>query len=331
MANIHLTLAINDYDHVRDLVSGAVRADGIDLTCLTLTVEEIFYRFLHGLEWDISELSLGMSSSAVSRGDAPFVLIPVFPSRVFRLSSIYVRPDGPVKAPEDLAGKRIGVPEWGQTAGVYTRGWLTHQVGIPLGDVDWYQSGTNQPGRVEAASLKLPDGISLTRVTDRSLTEMLFDGDLEAIFSARAPDAFLAGNPRMARLIPDFRASEQAYFADTGIFPIMHTVAIQRRVYEEHPWVAMNLYKAFDEAKRRGVRRIMDVTASQIAVPWGFHDAAEVGRLVFGDGEYWPYGVAPNRVTLDAFLQFCFEQGVCHQRLTPEDLFPKEVQTFFKE
>ena len=112
MANIHLTLAINDYDHVRDLVSGEVQAGGIDLTCLTLTVEEIFYRFLHGLEWDVSEISLGMSSSAVSRGDAPFVLIPVFPSRVFRLSSIYVRPDGPVKTPEDLAGKRIGVPEW---------------------------------------------------------------------------------------------------------------------------------------------------------------------------------------------------------------------------
>ncbi len=331
MANIHLTLAINDYDHVRDLVSGEVQAGGIDLTCLTLTVEEIFYRFLHGLEWDVSEISLGMSSSAVSRGDAPFVLIPVFPSRVFRLSSIYVRPDGPVKTPEDLAGKRIGVPEWGQTAGVYTRGWLTHQVGIALGDVDWYQSGANQPGRVEAASLKLPDGISLTRVTDRSLTEMLFDGDIEAIFSARAPDAFLSGDPRMVRLIPNFRQSEQAYFADTGIFPIMHTVAIRRRVYEEHPWVAMNLYKAFDEAKRRGVRRIMNVTASQIAVPWGFHDATEVGRLVFGDGEYWPYGIEPNRVTLDAFLQFCFEQGVCHQKLTPEDLFPKEVQTFFKE
>jgi 4,5-dihydroxyphthalate decarboxylase len=331
MANIHLTLAINDYDHVRDLVSGEVQAGGIDLTCLTLTVEEIFYRFLHGLEWDVSELSMGMCCSAISRGDAPFVAIPVFPSRVFRLSSIYVRPDGPVKAPEDLAGKRVGVPEWGQTAGIYTRGWLMHQVGIPLGDVDWYQTGANQPGRVEAATLKLPDGVSLTRVSDRSLTEMLFDGDIEAIFSARAPDAFLAGDPRMVRLIPDFRAAEQAYFEDTSIFPIMHTVAIQRRVYEEHPWVAMNLYKAFDEARRRGVRRIMDVTASQIAVPWGFHDAADVGRLVFGDGEYWPYGIEPNRVTLDAFLQFCFEQGVCHQRLTPEDLFPKEVQTFFKE
>ncbi len=331
MANIHLTLAMNDYDHVRDLVSGDVKAGGIDLTCLTLTVEEIFYRFLHGLEWDVSELSLGMSSSAVSRGDAPFVLIPVFPSRVFRQSSIYVRPDGPVSKPEDLAGKRIGVPEWAQTAGIYTRGWLMHQVGIPLTDVEWYQSGANQPGRVEAASLKLPDGVSLTPVSDRSLTEMLFDGDIEAIFSARAPDAFQAGNPRMVRLFPDFRAAEEAYFKDTGIFPIMHTVAIRRDVFEAHPWVAMNLFKAFDEARRRGVRRIMDVTASQIAVPWGFHDAAEVGRLVFGDGEYWPYGIEPNRVTLDAFLQYCFEQGVCHKRLAPEDLFPKEVHTFSKE
>ncbi len=331
MANIQLSLAINDYDHVRDLVSGAVQPGGIDLTCFNLTVEEIFYRFLHHDEWDVSEISLGMSSSAVSRGDAPFILIPVFPSRVFRLSSIYVHADGPVRKPEDLAGKRIGVPEWGQTAGIYTRGWLTHQIGIPLADVDWYQSGVNHPGRVEAATLKLPDNIRLTHVDERSLTEMLFDKDLEAMFSAHPPDAFVAGDPRMVRLIPDYREAEETYFRDTGIFPIMHTVAVRRSVFEANPWVAMNLFKAFNEAKRRSVARILDLTASQIAVPWGNDNAEKTNKLIFGDGEYWPYGIEPSRVTLDSFLQFSFEQGLSHKKLEPEDLFPKETHTFFKE
>ncbi len=330
MANIQLTMAIDDYDHVHDLVSGAVRAEGIDLTCLSLRVEEIFYRFLHGGEWEVSEVSMGMSSSAISRGDAPFLAIPVFPSRMFRLSSIFVRPDGAVSKPEDLAGKRIGVPEWAQTAGVYTKGWLMHQIGIPLADIDWYQSGVNDPGRIEAATLKLPDGVRLTSVAERSLTELLFDGDIDAIVSARPPNEFVAGNPAIVRLIPDYRTAEEAYFRDTGIFPIMHTVAVRREVLERHPWVAINLYKAFDAAKRRSVKRIMDVTASQIAVPWGYHSAAELGRLVFGEGEYWPYGIGPNRVTLDAFLQFCFEQGVCHRRLEPEDLFPEQLRSFFK-
>lgn len=331
MANIHLTLATNDYDHVRDITMGIVRPDGIDLTVLTMEVEEIFHRFLFSLEWDVSEISTGMSTSWISRGGAPFVLIPVFPSRVFRFSSIYIPTDGKVKKAADLRGKRIGVPEWGQTAGIYTRGWMVHEAGIPLTDVTWVQSGINDPGRQEAATLDLPPGVKLEVVTDRSLTQMMLDGDLDAAFSARVPAEVLKGNPKLARLYPNFREEEARYCRETGIFPIMHSVAIKKSVVDANPWVPMNMYKAFDEAKRRSVARMMDVTASQIAIPWLFQDVEKLRKEIFGGHEYWPYGIEPNRVTLDAFLQYGYEQGVFHKRLKPEELFHESVQHFFKK
>jgi len=329
VGDIHLTMAVFDYDHVRDLGTGRVKPEGIELTVINHDVEEIFHRMMFGMEFDVSEISLGMSTSRFSLGDPPFVYLPVFPSRVFRLSSIYVRADGPIKKPSDLRGKRIGVPEWGQTAAIYTRGWLMHQAGIKLSEVDWYQSGINDPGRQEAATLDLPEGVNLTVVTDRSLTQMMFDGDLDGAFSARAPRAFLNGDPRIVRLFPDYRKAEQAYFEETGIFPIMHTVALRRDVFEQHRWAAMNLLTAFEEAKRRSVERINNVTASQIAVPWLNHDAPLVNKSVFGN-DWWPYGIEPNRTTLEAFLQYGYEQGTIHKRLKLEDLYPEEVKHFFK-
>jgi 4,5-dihydroxyphthalate decarboxylase len=329
MADIHLTMAIFDYDHVRDLSTGRVKPEGIDLTVINHDVEEIFHRMMFGQEFDVSEISMGMSTSRVSQGDAPFVLLPIFPSRVFRLSSIYVKADGPIKTPADLKGKRIGVPEWGQTAGIYTRGWMVHQAGVALKDVEWFQSGINDPGRQEAAKLDLPEEVNLTVVTDRSLTQMMFDGDLDAAFSARAPKAFLDKDPRMVRLFPDYRKAEQAYFEETGIFPIMHTVAMRRDVFEKNRWAAMNIMTAFEEAKRRSRDRILNVTASQIGVPWLNHDAEVVNRALFGD-DWWPYGIEGSRTTLEAFLQYGYEQGTLHKKMTPEDLFPEEVQHFFK-
>ncbi len=336
MSDIHLTMATYDYDHVRDLTNGVVKPKGIDVTGFSMAVEEIFFRFLRNQEWDVSEVSMGMSTSILARGDAPFVLIPVFPSRVFRISSVFVRPDGPVKTPADMRGKRVGVPEWGQTAAIYTRGWITHDVGIPLNEIDWIQSGVNQPGREETARFDLPDGIRLTPDTERSLTQLLLDGDIDALATAHAPDEFIAGNPGIVRLTPDYREAEEDYFKRTGIFPIMHAVAIKRSVYEANPWVAMNMFEAFDEAKRRSVKRLSDNTASAIAVPWSFNVRETMNDLVFGPdtdakGEYWPYGVEGSRTTLTAFLQYCHEQGLHPKRFEPEDLFVPETLIFHKE
>jgi hypothetical protein len=199
-----LTLAIGDYDHVRDLALGVVRPEGIDLNVLNLPVEEIFFRFTKHREWDVSEMSFAKVVSLLSQDDRSIVPLPVFVSRVFRLSSIYVRPDGPVKAPADLRGKRIGVPEWAQTAAIYSRGYLVHELGIPLAAIEWVQAGVNESGRVEKVALNLPPDVRLQRAPDKTLNGMLLAGELDAVLSARPPQAFAAG--QVARLYPEYRA-----------------------------------------------------------------------------------------------------------------------------
>ncbi|HTO47087.1 MAG TPA: 4,5-dihydroxyphthalate decarboxylase [Burkholderiales bacterium] len=326
MTRLRLTLAIGDYDHTRDLALGAVRADGVELIHLALPVEEIFFRFTKYREWDVSEMSFGKVVSLASQDDRGLVALPVFPSRVFRLSSIYVRGDGPVRSPGDLAGKRIGVPEWAQTAAIYTRGYIAHELGLPLADIEWVQAGLNEAGRVEKVALKLPPGIRLRPVRDATLNDMLLGGELDAVLSARPPRGFAEG--RIARLYRDYREPEEAYFQKTGVFPIMHVLALRREVFERDPWVAMNLFKAFEEAKRRSLARLADVTASHAPLAWIGDYSARMQRL-FGD-DPWPYGVEPNRRTLEAFLQFAFEQGVCHRRLAVEELFPAELATSYR-
>ncbi|MBB42387.1 MAG: 4,5-dihydroxyphthalate decarboxylase [Rhodospirillaceae bacterium] len=329
MSDLHLTMAINHYDHVQDLASGRVKPEGIDLTVINHGPEEIFHRFLFGFEWQISEISMGMSTSRLSMGNAPFVLIPIFPSRVFRHSSIYMMNNGPVKTPDDLKGKRIGIPEWGQTAGIYTRGWMVHTAGVGLNEVKWFQSGINEPGRQEASTLNLPEDVSLTVITDRSLTQMLFDKDLDCVFSARPPKEFLEGDPRIIQMYPDFRSAEEEYFKETGIFPIMHTVAVRKDVFEKNPWVAQNLMTAFEDAKALSYARMSGYTVSHYPVPWLYHDGLRENQKLF-KGDFWPYGIEPNKTTLTAFLEFAWEQGTIHKKLSIEDLFPEEVRHHYK-
>ena len=328
MTKLRLTLGISDYDHVRDLTNGVVTAEGIDLVPLNLVVEEIHFRFTAFREWDISEMSLGKYISLVSSGEAPMVAIPVFPNRAFRHSSIYVRRDAELTDPKQLAGRRVGVPEWAQTAGIYARGFLTHQYSVPLSAIEWWQAGVNQPGRAEKVELRLPRDIRLHRVADRTLTGMLQAGELDAVMTAHPPEPPDDSGPEIVRLVGNTQAVEEAYWRETGIFPIMHVIAIKREVYAEYPWVAMNLYKAFDEARRRSVRRAFDVMASRFPVPW-MADYAARWRDLFG-GEYFAYGLEPNRVTLAAFCRYADEQGVTHRKVTPEELFAPEVLRSFR-
>jgi 4,5-dihydroxyphthalate decarboxylase len=328
MPPLPLTLAISEYDHVRDLVSGRVKPEGIELRSLVLSIEEIFYRFTVHREWDVSEMAMGKYVSLRSQGDTSLTAIPVFPSRMFRHSSIYVRSDGRVQVPADLKGRRVGIPEWAQTAAIYSRGLLTHQYGLAIADIAWVQAGVNEPGRTEKVALNLPAGVTVERPVDKSLNGMLLAGELDAVLTAHAPAAFEAGDPRIQRLFPDFMPVELAYWRETGIFPIMHCIAIQTRVLEAHPWIAMNLLTAFEAAKRRSVARAFESTASRFPIPWS-HERASAVVPLFGK-EYWPYGIEPNRVTLEAFLGYALEQGVCHRLLTPEELFPAEVASSFK-
>jgi 4,5-dihydroxyphthalate decarboxylase len=323
-ARLHLTLATTDYDHVRDLGNGAVQADGIVLTAFVLPVEEIFFRFIKNQEWDVSEMSFGKFIGFAAQGNSPFIGIPVFPSRVFRHSAFYVRADRDIKSPKDLEGKSVGIPEWAQTAGMYARGFLAETAGVDLTKIKWVQAGMNEAGREEKVEFKLPAAIQYSQRRDTSISAMLLSGELDAALCARVPDAFTQGGGKVVRLYPDYRIEEMRYYEATGIFPIMHVIALRRAVFERYPWVAMNLLKAFEQAKQRSLARIADLTASRIPVPWAASVASEWGKAFGADP--FPYGLEPNRKTLDAFCRFAYAQGVTAKKLTPDDLFPKEVR-----
>jgi 4,5-dihydroxyphthalate decarboxylase len=324
IASLHLTLAVCDYEHVREIAQGIVQADGITLTPLIFpSIEEITFRFTRSLEWDVSELSFGKYISLASQGDAPMLAIPVFPSRVHRHSAIYVRRDAGIAGPRDLEGRTVGIPEWAQTAGIYVRGILAESYGVDLRKMRWLQAGVNEPGRAEKVELKLPAGIDYEPRPRTSLSAMLASGEVDAVISARAPEGFVPGGA-VERLFPKYRAEEERFFEATGIFPIMHLVTLRRAVFEQHPWIAVNLCKMFESAKQRCLGRLRDFTCARIPLPWAAAIADEI-RASCGEDPY-PYGIEASRPTLEAFCRYAHDQGVTHRRMAVEDLFPREVQ-----
>ncbi len=317
MTSLRLSLAISDYDHTRDLTTGRIRAEGIELTCLSFPVEEIFYRFLQHREWDVSEMSFAKYLVLASQPDCDIAAIPVFPSRMFRQSSIYVRAGSALERPEDLRGKRVGLPEWAQTAAVYTRGWLMNDIGLALRDIEWVQAGVNQPGRREKVRLQLPEGVRLTPLPERSLDDLLQRGEVDAVFSAHPPAGFDSGALRT--LLRDPQPVEAAYFRRSGVFPIMHVIAIRREVLARAPWVARNLLDAFERALAASLQRAGEITASRFPIPWGPGYLKQMQEL-FG-GQPFRYGVESNRATLEAFTRYAQEQGLTADRIAVESLF----------
>jgi 4,5-dihydroxyphthalate decarboxylase len=211
---------------------------------------------------------------------------------------------------------------------VYSRGLIAHHFGVPLSSIEWVQAGVEEPGRTEKVKLNLPPGVKLTPRPDKSLNEMLLSGEIDAMLTAHAPPAFDQGHPNIGRLFEDFLDLEMKYVKETGIFPIMHTVAFRREIVERHPWIAMNMFKAFEQAKNRSVARMQQITSTTVPIPWCYEHAHRA-KAIFG-ADPWPYGIEANRKTLEAFLQYAHEQGVCHRRLTPEDLFVPQVQKSFR-
>lgn len=326
--NVRLTIAINDSDQVRDVLAGVVPVEGVDLTPLILEAEEIFFRFSQHREWEISELSMGKYATLRSRGDDSVMAIPVFPSRSFRHSAIYIRPDGPRDDPGALAGGRIGIPEWSVTATVYARALLAHEYGVALEDIHWVQGGTNEPGRIEGIDIVPPPGMTISPERARSLSEMLIAGDIDAIIAPHAPDAFTDGSGRIVRLFTDTAAVEEEYYRRTGIYPIMHAVVLRGDIYRQYPWAAANLVKAFTAAKERSLDRAVDTKVPRSPIPWAAARASAAQQL-FGR-DLWPYGVEDNRPTLEAFLGYMHEQGLCERRLEPEELFAPESLASFR-
>jgi 4,5-dihydroxyphthalate decarboxylase len=322
---LSLSIATTDYDHFRDIRLGTVKAEGIDFTWLLLGHHECFARFTANREFDLAELSFAKFAAQVSRPDADIVGLPVVCSRLFRFSAFYVNRRSGIQRAGDLRGKKVGSPEWAHSAAVYMRGWLHNEAGVPLTDVQWYQAGANAPGREEKVELSLPDGVRLTRVADRSLSDMLAAGDIDCAIIARPPTSFLEGHPDVVRLFPDHVAMEEEYYTRTRVWPIMHIIAMKRSIVDAHPWAARNLYNAFLESKRRSLERILDPAVSRYPVPWLATYARRM-RELFG-GDLFPYGIDENRPTWEQMALYTYQQGIAQRHMTPEELFPRGIMT----
>ncbi len=325
MSRVKLTIATTDYDHFRDFRLGIIKAEGVDHTWLTLGHHEVFARFTFNREWDVSELSFAKFCAQVTRQRADIIGLPVVCSRLFRFSAFYVNKKSKIRTAADLKGKSIGSPEWAHTAAVYMRGWLNDEHGIGLQDVHWYQAGANEAGRVEKVELNIPNGVQLTRVSDRSLSEMVASGEIDCALIARPPNSFLQAHPDVARLFPNYLEMEESYYRRTRVWPIMHIIAIKKQLLDEHPWVARNLYNAFVELKRRSLERLFDPAVSRYPLAWLSTYARKMCDL-FGDDPF-PYGIEANRPTLEQFLRYAYEQGIAHNHLQPEQIFPAGIMT----
>jgi 4,5-dihydroxyphthalate decarboxylase len=318
MPNLPLSIAVGDYDRVRPLVEGQVRIDGVDPVFLLLEPEEVFFRAFRHQEFDVCELSLSSFTVRASRGDNPYVGVPVFTSRAFRHTAITVRKDR-IRSPADLAKKRIGLPEWQLTACVWARA-LIEEYGVALSDITWVRGGLEEAGRVEKIDLKLPDGIRLEDAPgDRSLSQMLEDGDLDGIVAPRVPSCQVRGAPHIGWLFDDTRAEAEAWYRRTGIFPIMHLLGVKKTLVEQHPWLPATVLKAFTQAKTAAVARLADTAAAKVTLPFVEDQVVAAQRLMGQD--YWPYGLAPNRPVIEAFLAHHRRQGLSSGALKAEDLF----------
>jgi 4,5-dihydroxyphthalate decarboxylase len=319
MSRLPITIATWDYDRVRALIDGRVQVEGCDVNYITMPVEELFERaFFHG-EFEVAEIGFSPFLIALSRGPTPYVALPVFLSRMFRHSAVYIRSDRGIEGPADLRGKRIGVPEYQMSAVMWFRGYLQDEFGIAAKDINWVQAGLENPGRRDKFPLNLPEGFPLTSVNDAALSTMLAEGKLDGVMSARRPSCFVNDHPQIRRLFPDYRSAERDYFRRTGIFPIMHALGIRRDLYETNRWLAASLSKAFLQAKRLADADLAETTALKIGLPW---ITAEYEATIDAMGaDFWSYGVEANRKTLSTMARYSYEQGLAVRLLSVEEMF----------
>ena len=327
MSKLRLSLGCWNYDRTRSLLEGRIQPDGIDLNYLSMPVEETFFRMLRNREFDVAEMSLSSYTVSLFK-DSPFIAIPVFPSRFFRHSCIYVNVNSGIREPKDLIGKRIGNPEYQMTAPVWIRGVLQDEYGVPVNSVTYYTGGEEEPNRSEKLKLDLPPDIRVERIgPDQTLSAMLASGEIDALYTARMPSSF-HGSKTVKRLFEDFVPVEQDYFRRTRIFPIMHTVVIRREVYEQNRWVAQSLYKAFCQAQQETYQDLYETAALKAMLPWLTAHVEEARREMGSD--FWPYGFDKNQATLSTFLRYSYEQGLSKRLLTPAELFAPETLESFK-
>lgn len=319
MGSLELSVAVGDYDRTRPLIDGDVRIDGVSPIFLKLSPEEIFFRAFRTQDFDISELSLSSTVLALAKGDCPYVPIPVFPSRSFRHSSIYVNANSGISRPEDLRGKRVGVGEYQLTANVWVRALLEDDYGVLPSQIQWVRGGVEELGRKEKIKLKLPEDVSITSApADRTLSAMLADGEIDALIGPRRPSSF-NGDGRVRWLFDDPMTVAKEYFTRTGIFPVMHLIGIRKTLVERHPWLPASVQKAFEQAKHVCFTKLADTSASKVALPF-LEEQLQSAREFIG-ADIWPYGYEANKAVVEAFLDHHHRQGLSPVRINVEDIF----------
>jgi 4,5-dihydroxyphthalate decarboxylase len=324
MVEIPVTIACGNYDRTEAIRDGRVKVEGCAVTYLPLYPEEIFHRVFKFQEFDISEMSFSSYIRTVAAGTSAYTAVPAFVSRIFRHSGIYIRKGAGIEKPEDLRGKRIGVPEYQITAVVWMRGMMQHQYGVPPSAIQWRSGGQEEAGRHERTPLKPIPGLDLKPIAeDKTLVGMLRDGELDALFTARAPSSFLKREPHIARLFPNTRAAEQAYYKKTKLFPIMHLIGIRKSLTEKYPWLATSVYKAFCEAKALAMINLRDVNALMVTLPWLEAETNETAAIMGED--FWKYGIAENLPEIGALTQYIHEQGLADRKVKVEELFHPSV------
>ena len=327
--NLPVSIAIGDYDRVRPLAQGRVRIDGCEPVFMHLEPEEIFFRAFRQEAFDVCELSLSTFALRTARGDCPYVGVPVFPSRAFRHTSIYIRTDRGIARPEGLEGKRIGIPEYQLTANVWARAILLDEHGVDPSLIRWIQGGQEQPGRVEKAAFALPEGVRIQPAPEgKTLSGMLEAGEIDGLIAPRAPSCFTRRAPNVGWLFPDPQAAAAASFRRTGVFPIMHVLGVRKSLVERHPWLPVALLKAFSEAKQLAMEALAEPAAPKVTLPF-LDEQVRAAQALMGE-DYWPYGLEPNRVTLETFLQHHHRQGLSPRKLEPEELFHPSTLEGFK-
>lgn len=328
MPKLPLTLACWNYDRTRALADGRVTVDGVELNYLNLPVEETFFRMLRHREFDVAEMSLSSYTLSLFHEYPPFIAIPVFPSRMFRHSCIFVNAQSGIREPKDLIHKRVGSPEYQMTAPVWIRGILSDEYGVPVSSPRYFTGGEEEPGRPEKIPLSLPPEFRVQPIpADKTLSQMIDSGEIDALYTARAPSTF-GRSPNVRRLFEDYPAVERAYYLKTRIFPIMHVVAIRRDVYEKHRWIAQSLVKAFTLAQRETYEDLREMGALKAMLPWLVEHVEETEKLMGRD--FWPYGLDPNLRALETFLRYSHEQGLAKRLLAPAELFAPESLESFK-
>jgi 4,5-dihydroxyphthalate decarboxylase len=321
--SLDLTVATTLTDRTAPILDGRIPIEGCNVTPVRIAdAQEIFRRALNEAAFDIAEMSMSTHIVMSARGHYDYVALPVFLSRAFRHSSIYIRSDRGITSPEQLAGRRIGLEQYQQTIALWVRGIMSDVHGVKASSIDWVNGGLEKAGGGERVALSLPPGIRLQSAPEgESLNSMLARGDIDAIIATRPPSCFINSEAPVARLFPDYRAAEIEYFRKTGNFPIMHCLLLRRSLSQQHPWLAQAVFDAFAKSKAQALNDLTHKNFLRVSLPWAAEEAADMQRLM---GErMWAYGLEQNRHELEDMLRYALADGLIAKPLQPDELFAR--------